>query len=70
MVIRDDFPWFLVEVKISDRSLSRSLEYFQKIIEASHAFQVSIDAPFVDADCFSVSYPVKVPARTFLSQLV
>ncbi len=70
LVTRDDFPWFIVEVKTSDRSLSRSLEYFQKITKASHAFQVSIDAPFVDADCFSVSYPVKVPARTFLSQLV
>jgi hypothetical protein len=37
---------------------------------ADHAFQVTVDAPFVDADCFAVFYPIKVPAKTFLSQLV
>jgi hypothetical protein len=35
-----------------------------------HAFQLTVDAPFVDADCFAVSFPVKVPAKTFLSVLV
>jgi hypothetical protein len=29
-----------------------------------------MDAPYVDRDCFSTADPVKVPALTFLSQLV
>jgi predicted AAA+ superfamily ATPase len=70
LVTKDSKPWFLVEVKSSDTKLSRHLAYFQEKTEADHAFQVTVDAPFVDADCFAVSYPVKVPAKTFLSQLV
>lgn len=70
VVTRDGTPWFLVEVKSSHTAISPNLRYFQERIGALHAFQVTIDAPFVDADCFSVSYPVRVPAKTFLSQLV
>ncbi len=70
LVVRDDVPWFLVEVKTSDTGLNRHLEYFQKATGAEHAFQVTINAPFTHADCFSIRYPVKVPARTFLAQLV
>ncbi len=70
LVTKDSKPWFLVEVKSSDTKLSRHLAYFQEKTGADHAFQVTIDASFVDADCFAVSYPVKVPAKTFLSQLV
>lgn len=70
LVSRDGVPWFLVEVKSSDSNLSRNLNYFQKATGAKHAFQVIINAPFSRADCFSVPYPVKVPAKTFLSQLV
>ncbi|MCI5221945.1 MAG: hypothetical protein D3924_04570 [Candidatus Electrothrix sp. AR4] len=67
---RDSKPWFLVEVKSSDTKLSRHLAYFQEKTGADHAFQVTVDAPFVDADCFAVPDPVKVPAKTFLSQLI
>ncbi len=70
LVTKDNVPWFLVEAKTSDTRLSKNLEYFQKAAGARHAFQVTMDSPFVQADCFSTSYPVKVPARTFLSQLV
>jgi predicted AAA+ superfamily ATPase len=70
LVSRDGVPWFLVEVKSSDSNLSPNLNYFQKATGAKHAFQVIINAPFSRADCFSVSFPVKVPAKTFLSQLV
>ena len=34
------------------------------------AFQVEMDADYVDIDAFSELRPVKVPARTLLSQLV
>ncbi|MGM0558902.1 MAG: ATP-binding protein [Myxococcota bacterium] len=71
VVVRDREPWFLVEVKSSaSKSLSGSLERFQEQTGAKHAFQVAMDAPYVDRDCFSVEEPTIVPALTFLSQLV
>ena len=69
LVVRDRKPWFLVEVKQGDASLSPSLAYFQRETGAAHAFQVVVDLAYVDADCFSRHEPVAVPARTFLSQL-
>ncbi len=38
LVVRDRKPWFLVEVKLSDTSLSPSLAYFQGQTKAAHAF--------------------------------
>jgi len=71
VVVRDGDPWFLVEVKKSgEASLSPHLHRFQKQTGAGHAFQVAMDAPYVDRDCFAENRPVVVPARTFLSQLV
>jgi len=70
LVVRDDEPWFLVEAKAGAGSLSPALPYFQEQTGAPHAFQVALDLPYVDADCFAHEEPVIVPARTFLSQLV
>ena len=70
VVVRDGEPWFLVEVKKSEESLSDALGFFQRRLGAKHAFQVVLDADYKDLDCFSSSGPVVVPARTFLSQLV
>ena len=71
VVTRDGKPWFLVEVKQHDQSISRALGYFQKQLKAPHAFQVVLDADYVDADCFAHPRdPLVVPARTFLSQLL
>jgi hypothetical protein len=48
-----------------------ALEYFQRQIEAPHAFQVVLDAEYVGADCFAKRRgPLVVPAKTFLSQLL
>lgn len=70
IVVKDEKPWFLVEVKSSGKTaLSSQLEYFQKQTGALHAFQLAMNLPFVDRDCFSISSPVIVPARTLLSQL-
>ncbi len=69
VVVRDDEPWFLVEVKASDSTLSPSLGYFQQQLSAPHAFQVVMDLPYVDEDAFSREQPTIVPARTLLSQL-
>jgi predicted AAA+ superfamily ATPase len=70
LVVRDRQPWFLVEVKLADPSLSPSLAHFQAQTKAPHAFQVVINLPYEPADCFAVRQPVVVPARTFLSQLL
>jgi predicted AAA+ superfamily ATPase len=71
VVIREGKPWFLVEVKHRDESLSRTLKYFQDQLDAPFAFQVVIDAEYVDADCFAGPRgPLVVPAKTLLSQLL
>ena len=71
VVIRDRKPWMLVEVKKTDEKLSSSLACFQEQTKAPFAFQVVLDAEFVDADCFvKPRGPMVVPARTFLSQLL
>jgi hypothetical protein len=51
-------------------ALSPWLDHFQRQTKARHAFQVVLDMPYVDADCFAHHAPIVVPARTFLSQLL
>jgi predicted AAA+ superfamily ATPase len=70
LVVRDRKPWFLIEVKNGDTKLSEALGYFQAQTRARHAFQVVLDRPFLNADCFERTDPTVVPARTFLSQLL
>lgn len=71
IIIRDHAPWCLVEVKKSERQLSPALIHFQGRLAVRHAFQVVIDMPYVNADCFGrPGEPVVVPAATFLSQLL
>ncbi|MCP4679364.1 MAG: ATP-binding protein [Deltaproteobacteria bacterium] len=70
VVVRNGWPWFLVEVKSSKSRLSPRLKYFQHKTGAKHAFQVEIKSPYVDEDCFSLTEPGRVPASTLLSQLV
>ena len=71
LVARDGKPWFLAEVKYSDESLSPSLIRYQDQLGAPFAFQVTLDADFVDRNCFArPGRPQIVPARTILSQLL
>jgi predicted AAA+ superfamily ATPase len=71
VVIRDEKPWFLVEVKQQDEAIGGALKYYQDQTKARLAFQVVIDADYVDADCFAKPCPpMVVPAKTFLSQLL
>ena len=70
VIVRNRKPWILVEVKKDYKSLSPQLYEFQKTIKTEFAFQVAMDLPFVQVDCFSTQTPVIVPARTFLSQLL
>lgn len=71
LVTKNDQPWFLLEVKQSNhKKISPHLEKFQEQSGAEHAFQVVIDMPYVNKNCFDIKKPIIVPARTFLSQLV
>ncbi len=71
IVVRDGKPWFLVETKYRDESLTPSLRYFQDQVKARFAFQVVFGSDYVDADCFiKPGAPLVVPARTLLSQLL
>ena len=74
LVTKDNQPWLMVEVKSSFKEpLSKSLYHFQNQLKAPYCFQVGIDGDYIDEDCFNsknLYAPLKVPARTFLSQLV
>jgi hypothetical protein len=70
LVVRDDQPWFLIEVKQSETALSPALHHFQQQTGAKHAFQMVMNLPYVDVNCFDYTEPIVVPARTLLSQLI
>lgn len=71
LVVRDGKPWFLAEVKHAQTALSDALRHFQQQTKAPFAFQVVIEADYVEADCFARPRgPLVVPARTLLSQLL
>jgi len=70
-VVRDGKPWFLIEVKLQDETISSALEHYQEQTKAPFAFQVVVNADYVNADCFAKPRgAIVVPARTFLSQLL
>lgn len=70
VVTKNQKVWFLVEVKSSNNvSLNKNLSYFQSITGANHAFQVVFDMPDKRINCFDFTEPVKVPLKTFLSQM-
>ncbi len=71
LVARNDKPWFIVEVKSSsNKNISKNLEYFKIRTDAANAFEVVMGDPFESVNCFEYNYPVRVPAVTFLSQLI
>ncbi len=70
LVVKDQSPWFLVEVKSSDTHLSPALRHFQQQTKAPHAFQAVLSLPYESTDCFAAERPVVVPALTLLSQLL
>ena len=69
LVAKDRKPWFLVEAKTSDSSVSPMLGKVQKVVGALHAFHVVMNLPFVKDDAFAYAEPVVVPEQTLLSQL-
>jgi hypothetical protein len=71
LIVKDKKPWILIEVKKSAQSgIAKNIYFFHQQLKTSHAFQLVLDASYVDRDCFTETRPLKVPASTFLSQLV
>lgn len=71
LVVKNQKPWFLVEVKLDQqKSVSKNLIYFQKQIKAPHAFQAVFSLDYIEADCFREFTPKIVPVKTLLSQFV
>ena len=71
LVVRDGKPWFLAEVKHHEESVSPSLQFYQDQLKAPFAFQLVMDADYVEANCFAKpGGPIIVPAKTLLSQLL
>jgi predicted AAA+ superfamily ATPase len=67
LIVRDGKPWFLVDVPNPDAK--GSLKHFQRHTRAQHAFRIVMDAPYSPVDCFAQGVPIRVAARTLLSQL-
>lgn len=71
LVSRDGRPWFLVEVKsAANQAINKHMAWFQRKTGAQHAFQLVMDLPYVDADCFATNKPTKVPVESLLMRLV
>lgn len=70
LVTKNQKPWFMVEVKTSDKTLSKVLEHFRNETKVDKIFQTIQEMPYVDKNCFELDRPVVVPVKTFLSQLV
>ncbi|OGN61395.1 MAG: hypothetical protein A3F40_03155 [Chlamydiae bacterium RIFCSPHIGHO2_12_FULL_27_8] len=71
LILKNQKPYMLIEVKKSDQNFSSNLDYFQKQLNAEYVFQVVLDAPYIDESCFKKPNIKKiVPAKTFLSQLI
>jgi uncharacterized protein len=71
LMVKNDKPWCLVEVKNSSNGApSKSLFYFQEMLKVEFALQVALDMDYVNQSCFESSKPLIVPAKTLLSQLV
>ncbi len=71
VISKNKKAWFLVEVKSSiHNKLSQNLIHFQKATQASHAFQLAFDMPYINQDCFALTESLIVPAQALLSQLV
>ncbi len=71
LVSKNGKPWFLVEVKsTANHAINKHLGWFQKKTGAQHAFQLAMDLPYVEADCFAAEKPTKIPVENLLMRLV
>ncbi len=69
-IIRDGKPWCLIEVKLADTTLSKTLKHFHKVLEPEHSFQVVLNEEPTGIDLFKYRDPIIVSARDFLGQIL
>ena len=71
LIIKNDYPWILIEVKLSHKaSISESLYFFKEQIDVKHAFQLVFDLDPIEVDFLSYNKPIIIPVQSFLSQLI
>ena len=69
LVVKNHKPWFLLEVKMSDSSLSPALAHFQAQTQAAQAFQL-VASPISRRTAFASIGPWLFRPGLFLSQLL
>ena len=69
VIVRDQKPWILVEVKAGDRPLSPALAAFQQQTGAAHAVQIGLEDAPAGVDLRRHEQPIKMAARDLLGQL-
>lgn len=70
LIVKDDKPFLIVEAKMSNTSLSKSIDHFKEQLNADFSFQVVFNENYVSKSCFDFAKTMVVPAKTFLSQLI
>jgi predicted AAA+ superfamily ATPase len=70
LVSKNGEPWFLVEAKLTDSSISKSLRHFHNLINPEFSFQIVKNLQTINRSCFEEKGIWVVPAISFLSQLV
>jgi predicted AAA+ superfamily ATPase len=70
LLVSNNQPWMLIEVKASDTKINDNLNYFGQQLQARHAIQLKFDADFVKINAFELQSTKVVPAATLLSQLL
>ncbi len=71
LIVRDNKPWLMIETKLSSKDgISSSLLYYRDMLKPEYCLQIIKDMPFVRKSAFQSGKTMKVPATTFLSQLV
>ena len=70
LVTKNNKPWLLIEVKLTNQEISTALKYFHQCLKPQFTFQVVMNMDFVEKNCFQSQNILIVSAKTFLSQLV
>lgn len=70
LITRDSKPWFIIEAKSSPSKAMKTIEHFQKQLQTDYNFEMVNNMGFIDKNCFQQKGTWRVPAKTFLSQLI
>ncbi len=70
VVVKNGNPWFIVEVKTSNKNITSSIYHFKEQLNCPYAFQMVFNLAYIQKNCFETPGVFVVPAKTFLSQLV